>query len=113
MRNATRWRFSPRGASVSAISAPSAAGVLWAIASGAIASGLGYALWYYVLPKLAPSTPAFIQLTVPVIAAAGGVLFLSEAVTQRLVLASLGILGGVALALYAAERRKRRTAKPS
>jgi drug/metabolite transporter (DMT)-like permease len=91
------------------IDSPSAVGVLWAVASGAIASGLGYALWYYVLPKLAPSTPAFIQLTVPVIAAAGGVVFLMEPVTERLVLASVGILGGVALALYAAERRKRRT----
>lgn len=88
------------------LDAPSGAGVLWAVASGALASGLGYALWYYVLPKLAPSTPAFIQLTVPVIAAAGGVLFLAEPVTLRLVVASLGILGGVAL--WAAERRKRR-----
>ena len=93
-----------------ALDTPSGLGVLWAVASGAVASGLGYALWYYVLPKLAPSTPAFIQLTVPVIAAAGGVLFLAEPVTQRLILASLGILGGVALALWAAERRKRRTA---
>jgi drug/metabolite transporter (DMT)-like permease len=91
-----------------AMDAPSVAGIVWAVASGAVASGLGYALWYYVLPKLAPSTPAFIQLTVPVIAAAGGVLLLSEPVTLRLIFASLGILGGVALALRAAERRKLR-----
>lgn len=88
--------------------APSFAGIAYAIGSGALASGLGYALWYFVLPKLAPSTPAFIQLTVPAVAAAGGVLFLAEPVTARLVWASLGILGGVAIALYAAEQRRRK-----
>lgn len=87
--------------------APTAAGVALAVASGALASGLGYALWYAVLPRLARASAAFVQLTVPAIAAAGGVLLLAEPLTLRLLLASAGILGGVALALAAAERRRR------
>ncbi len=86
---------------------PSAFGAGLAVASGAVASGLGYALWYAVLPRLARASAAFVQLTVPAIAAAGGVLLLGEPLTARLVLASAGILGGVALALAAAERRRR------
>ncbi len=88
------------------IQPPQPMGVVWAVASGALASGLGYALWYLVLPRLAPSTPAFVQLTVPAIAAAGGVVFLGEQVTVRLVVASLGILGGVGLTLWASNRRR-------
>lgn len=83
-------------------------GWLYAIASGALASGLGYAIWYSVLPALERSTAAYVQLTVPAIAAAGGVLFIAEPLTLRLVLCSLGILGGVALALWGADQRKRR-----
>ncbi|TVR48144.1 MAG: DMT family transporter [Rhodobacteraceae bacterium] len=86
----------------------SPAGWLYAIASGALASGLGYAVWYSVLPALERSTAAYVQLTVPAIAAGGGVLFIAEPLTLRLVLCSLGILGGVALALWGADQRKRR-----
>ncbi|MDP2084228.1 MAG: DMT family transporter [Gemmobacter sp.] len=85
----------------------SLAGWLYAIASGALASGLGYAVWYSVLPALERSTAAYVQLTVPAIAAAGGVLILAEPLTPRLLLCSLGILGGVGLALWGGEKRRR------
>jgi drug/metabolite transporter (DMT)-like permease len=81
--------------------------VAYAVASGALASGLGYAVWYAVLPSLARTQAAVVQLTVPAIAAAGGVLLIAEPPTLRLVIASIGILGGVALALLAAGRRRR------
>jgi len=87
---------------------PSLAGLAYAIASGAIASGLGYAIWYSALPKLTRTGASFVQLTVPAIAAAGGVLLIAEPLTARLVLASAGILGGVGLALAAGEWRKAR-----
>jgi drug/metabolite transporter (DMT)-like permease len=91
----------------------SAAGWAYAIASGAIASGLGYAIWYSVLPALSRATAAFVQLTVPAIAALGGVVFIAEPLTWRLVICATGILGGVALALWSAEaRRSRRQAGP-
>lgn len=79
----------------------------YAAASGALASGLGYAVWYAVLPSLARTQAAVVQLTVPAIAAAGGVLLIAEPLTLRLGIASIGILGGVALALIAADRRRR------
>ncbi len=82
-----------------------------AVASGALASGLGYAVWYGVLPALQRSTAAYVQLTVPAIAAAGGVVFIAEPLTARLVLCSAGILGGVALALRGAETRRRAAAR--
>jgi len=75
------------------------AGVGYAIASGALASGLGYALWYSVLPALRATNAATIQLSVPVITAVGGVLFLGEPITLRLVLASIAILAGIALVI--------------
>jgi len=74
-----------------------AAGVGYAVASGALTSGLGYALWYAVLPALKATTAATVQLSVPVIAALGGIAFLGEPVTLRLALASAAILGGIAL----------------
>lgn len=86
---------------------PDAVGVSLAIASGAVASGLGYIIWYGVLPSLSRVSAAIVQLTVPALAAAGGVVFIDEPLTERLVLASAGILGGVALALVAADRRRR------
>ena len=89
------------------LQAPTLRGTLLAVASGAIASGLGYAIWYAVLPSLTRTRAAFVQLTVPAIAALGGVLLIGEPLTLRLVLSSCGILGGVALALYAAGLRKR------
>ncbi len=82
----------------------------YAVASGALASGLGYAIWYAALPALQRTTAAIVQLTVPAIAALGGVLLIGEAVTPRLVIASIGILGGVALALLGADRRRLRPA---
>jgi drug/metabolite transporter (DMT)-like permease len=72
-------------------------GVFFAVCSGALASGCGYALWYTVLPRLTATGAATVQLSVPVIAAAGGVLFLAEPVTLRLLVASAAILGGIAL----------------
>lgn len=90
----------------------STAGLFYAVLSGAIASGLGYAIWYTALPHLTRSSAAFVQLTVPAIAASGGVLLLGEPVTPRLLVASAGILGGVALAVVTAERRRRVAAAP-
>lgn len=74
-----------------------ARGAAYAVASGAIASGLGYALWYAALRGLDASRAATLQLAVPVLAAMGGVLILAEPVTPRLVLASIVVLGGIAL----------------
>lgn len=75
------------------------AGLGYAVASGALASGIGYAIWYTALPALKATSAATVQLSVPVIAALGGVLFLGEAVTMRLALASVAILGGIALVI--------------
>ncbi|HEV7718421.1 MAG TPA: DMT family transporter [Arsenicitalea sp.] len=83
-----------------------APGIAYAIASGALASGVGYAIWYAALPHLTRTRAAIVQLSVPALAAFGGVIFIGEAVTPRLVIASIAILGGVALAIIAAERRK-------
>ena len=87
------------------------AGWALAIASGALASGLGYAVWYSVLPGLERGTAAYVQLTVPAIAAVGGVLVIAEPLTLRLAVCSAGILGGVALALWGAETRRSRAAR--
>ncbi|WP_424940911.1 DMT family transporter [Aliiroseovarius sp. S253] len=76
-------------------------GVLLAITSGAITSGLGYALWYRVLPQLAASTGALVQLSVPVIAMGAGVALLGETVGFREVAASALVLGGIAIGLVA------------
>ncbi|NLH79400.1 MAG: EamA family transporter, partial [Phyllobacteriaceae bacterium] len=82
-------------------------GVGWAIASGAAASGLGYAIWYTVLPALAATTAAIVQLTVPVIAAVAAVLFLGETATWRLAFASAAILGGIAMVVLTRRRPPR------
>ena len=74
-------------------------GIFLAIASGALASGLGYAVWYRALRGLSGIQAGVLQLLVPVIAAIGGVLFASEPITQRLLLAGLLVLGGVLLVL--------------
>ncbi len=83
-----------------------ATNVAYAVASGVIASGMGYAVWYAVLAALTRTRAAIVQLTVPAIAAAGGVLFIAEPVSSRLLIASAAILGGVAFALIAAETRR-------
>lgn len=74
-------------------------GVVFAVASGAIASGAGYAVWYAALRGLTAGRAATVQLSVPVIAAFGGVAFLSEGVTLRLLVASAATLGGVAIVI--------------
>ena len=73
------------------------AGVVYAVGSGAVASGLGYAVWYSVLPRLASTMAATVQLSVPAIAAIAGVIFLHEPITARLLGASAAILGGIAV----------------
>jgi len=83
------------------------AGFLYALASGALASGMGYAIWYAALPALKNTSAATVQLSVPVIAALGGIVFLDEPVTLRLLLASVAILGGIALVIL----RKQNTAR--
>ena len=75
------------------------AGLLYAVASGAVASGIGYAIWYTALPALKATSAATVQLSVPIIAAIGGIVFLDESASVRLVLASVAILGGIALVI--------------
>lgn len=82
-------------------------GTLLAIASGALASGLGYIIWYAALRGLSATRAASVQLTVPVIAAVGGAVFLGESLSLRLALAALLILGGVALTLVGKVRTER------
>ena len=74
-------------------------GAWYAIASGAVASGLGYAIWYSVLPTLKTTIAATVQLSVPVITALGGIVVLGESLTVRFVWASQAILGGIALVI--------------
>jgi drug/metabolite transporter (DMT)-like permease len=76
-----------------------AEGLALAIASGAVASGCGYVVWYAALPGLGATRAATVQLSVPAIAALGGVVFLAEDVTLRLLLASAATLGGIAIVL--------------
>lgn len=80
------------------------AGVWYAIVSGAITSGLGYIIWYSVLPSLKATNAATVQLSVPVIAALGGVIFLGEPLTLRLALAAVAILGGIALVILVKQK---------
>lgn len=80
------------------------AGFGYAVASGALASGLGYALWYTALPALKATHAATVQLSVPVLAAVGGIVFLGEPITLRLALASVAILGGIALVILENQR---------
>jgi drug/metabolite transporter (DMT)-like permease len=82
----------------------SATGLMFAIISGAMTSGIGYVIWYAVLPKLKEAPSASLQLTVPVIAAVGGVIWLGEEVSIRLALASIIILGGVAMVVLLTKR---------
>jgi drug/metabolite transporter (DMT)-like permease len=83
---------------------PDMAGFWYASASGALASGLGYAVWYTALPALTATTAATVQLSVPAIAALGGIVFLGESLTLRWVLASAAILGGIALVILGRKR---------
>ncbi len=76
-------------------------GICYAAVSGAVTSGLGYVVWYSVLPRLKATNAAVIQLSVPVLAAAGGVGLLNEPMTLRLLGSSLAILGGIAVVISA------------
>jgi drug/metabolite transporter (DMT)-like permease len=73
------------------------AGIVYAVISGAIASGLGYVIWYSALPGLKAASAATVQLSVPVLAATGGILLLGESLTLRYAFASIAVLGGIAL----------------
>lgn len=79
-------------------------GVSYAIISGAITSGLGYVIWYSALPGLKAASAATVQLSVPVLAATGGILLLGEPLTLRYLLASIAILGGIALVVLERNR---------
>ncbi len=83
----------------------SAKGWALAVTSGVVTSGLGYALWYAVLPRLEATVAGLAQLTVPVIAVAGGILALGEELSVRAALASLLVLGGVAFGIVASSVR--------
>jgi drug/metabolite transporter (DMT)-like permease len=86
-------------------------GLTLAVASGALASGLGYVIWYVALAGLPATRAATVQLSVPAIAAIGGVMFLAEPVTLRLVIASVAMLGGIAIVL--AQRSRAPAARPT
>jgi len=101
-------RAVPFAAIVSLISLPSvsldSAGMGYAVLSGAIASGLGYVLWYTALSGLKATTAATVQLSVPVLAATGGILLLGEPITFRYLVASTAVLGGIALVVLEKNR---------
>lgn len=80
------------------------AGIWYAIMSGAVTSGVGYAIWYKALPALKATQAATVQLSVPVIAAIGGIILLNEPITLRLILASIAIISGIALVIL--EKKK-------
>src|SRR5262249_27814210 len=78
-------------------------GVFYAVVSGAITSGLGYVIWYTVLPQIKATSAAVVQLSAPVLVATGGILLLSEPISLRYVIASIAVLGGIFLVVI--ERR--------
>ena len=75
-------------------------GVTYALISGAVTSGLGYAIWYQVLPKLTATVAASVQLSVPALTAIGGAMTLAEPITLELILITTAILGGIALVTF-------------
>jgi len=77
----------------------SARGILLAVVSGGVTSGLGYVLWYRALPRLSVTQAAVAQVGVPIIAAAGGVVLLGEPLTLRLIAAGTAVLAGIGLLL--------------
>jgi drug/metabolite transporter (DMT)-like permease len=79
-------------------------GMWLAVASGALASGIGYAIWYTVLPALRSTTASVVQLSVPVLATLSGSVVLAEAITPRLILTSCAILGGIATVVLGRRR---------
>ncbi len=79
-------------------------GITYAVISGAIASGLGYVIWYTALSGLKAASAATVQLSVPVLAATGGILLLGEPITLRYLFASVAVLGGIALVVIEKKR---------
>lgn len=79
-------------------------GLFYAVLSGALTSGVGYAIWYSALPGLRASQAATVQLSVPILAALGGSLLLGEALSLRVVLSAMAVLGGIALVLGSRQR---------
>ncbi|PCI86415.1 MAG: EamA family transporter [Hyphomicrobiales bacterium] len=75
-------------------------GIYYAIISGALTSGIGYAIWYVALKNLQLTTAAVVQLSVPIIAAIGGVMFVNESLTLRLIISTVIILGGILLVIF-------------
>lgn len=102
-------RSVPFAAVLSLVTWPSASvswkGAVIALLSGAVTSGIGYVVWYQALRGLTATRAAIVQLSVPVLAAVGGVAFLSETVTPRLLLSTVMILGGVGLATVSRQRQ--------
>ena len=86
-------------------------GVALAVLSGALASGLGYVAWYRAVPRLTALNAAALQLSVPVLAALGGIALLGESWSRRLGIAAAAILGGIGLALWS-RRRAQRARRP-
>lgn len=82
-------------------------GLIYAVLSGAVASGLGYSIWYAALPGLTPAQGASVQLSVPVITALAGTMVLGEPISLRLALSSLAILGGITFVILGARRTVR------
>ena len=105
-------RAVPFAVALSIITLPAAgldrAGLWYAIASGALASGVGYAIWYTALQGLQATSAATVQLSVPVIAAIGGLILLGEPLTERLLITSIAILGGIALVVLNNDRAQQR-----
>jgi drug/metabolite transporter (DMT)-like permease len=83
-------------------------GILLAILSGAVTSGLGYVIWYAALKGLTSIQAAMVQLAVPVLAAISGVIILSETLSLRLIISAIMILGGIALAVLSRQIAKKR-----
>ncbi len=94
-------RAAPMAVVLSVVTLPSSSldnyGFWYAVSSGALASGAGYAIWYSALRWLTATSAATVQLSVPILTAVGGIVFLDEAITLRLLIASTAILGGIAL----------------
>ena len=80
-------------------------GIIFAVLSGAIASGIGYSVWYFVLKFHTATRAAILQLSVPALAGLGGVIFLSEIISLRLLSATILILGGIGLAIAGKEKK--------
>ena len=81
--------------------------ILIATTSGAVTSGLGYTLWYKVLPMLKSTSASTVQLSVPIITAFAGIIFLNESMSQRLLISSLAILGGITLVITQKQQKQR------